>query len=76
MAWEGRRSFLRGISHGDLECAKEAGRTVVEVVVDIVAADVGCHRDDRRVSIELSYQGCGGAAVEVGHHNVHEDEIV
>jgi hypothetical protein len=50
--------------------------TMLKVHGNVVAADVGGHGDDGCGVVELSDKMCGRNTVEIGHDNVHEDEIV
>ena len=49
--------------------------TVCKVHIDVVASNVGRHGDDGG-RIELSNQMTGRDAVEVGHDDVHQDQVI
>lgn len=48
---------------------------VLEIHLDVIAPDVGCHGDDRR-PVELPYQVASGNTVQVRHDDVHQDHII
>lgn len=50
-------------------------RTVLEIHRNVVAADIGCHCNDRRV-VELSNQMCSGDAIKIRHDDIHKNKIV
>lgn len=48
---------------------------MLEIHGNIVAADIGGHRNDGCV-VELSDEMCGGDAVQVGHDDIHKNQVV
>lgn len=42
---------------------------------DIVAPDIGCHRDYGRM-IELPDQMTRGDAIKIRHNNIHQDHVI
>lgn len=75
----GRTSFIPGrdgVSGRERKGLEDfQGLTVLEVHRDVVAADVRRHGDDGGV-VELADEVGGGDAVQIGHDDVHEHEVV
>lgn len=50
-------------------------RTVMEIELNVITSDVGGHGDDRS-SVELADQVACGHPVQIGHDDIHQDQIV
>lgn len=50
--------------------------TVEEIRVDIVAADVTSHSNNRRTIIESTNHLSSRTTIQVWHHNIHQDQII
>ena len=48
---------------------------MLEVELDVITSDVGGHSNDRS-SVELADKVAGGHAVQVGHYDIHQDQVV
>ncbi len=49
--------------------------TMLEIHLDVVASDVGCHGNNRR-TVELSDEVTSRHSIQIRHYNVHQDHIV
>lgn len=50
--------------------------TVHEIALDIVSSNVGCHCHNGRPVVKSPNHLGRGAAVEMGHHDIHKHEVI
>lgn len=56
--------------------SNDSGLTVSEVHINIVGSYVGCHCYNWNVWSEFSYTDGSRDTVQVGHNDIHKDEII
>lgn len=56
------------------QCYKK-GHTMVEVKLNVITPDIRCHGDDRG-AIKLADKMAGRNAVQVGHDDIHKNQVV
>ena len=72
--WQHVVHACSSVSFG-LYCAESAKLTMLEIHRDVVAANIGSHSNDGRV-IKLSNQMCCRDSVQIGHDDIHKDQII
>lgn len=48
---------------------------MLEVKLNIIASDVGCHSNDRR-PIKLTNEMTCRNSIQIGHYNVHKNQVI
>lgn len=49
--------------------------TVLEIQLNVITSNVGGHGNNRS-SVELTNEMTSGNTIEVGHYDIHEDQII